>query len=239
MTAVWLALLLHGATPSASAELRVCIANLAFPPSITLDPKHPGTRERQFVESGRSVGLQVSLHYFPIRRCKRMVQDGELDALYLAATPMHLAEYRFPRDAQGELDRALRIADEQVILVRRKGMVANWDGHRFSLAKPRLGTRASLQMAVEAARLQGLGIDESAADAVQALRQLAADRHDFVVLLRADVRGKQALLDELYLEVLPTPLASFDGFMAVSPKWPPARQFMVQAWWQVLPQWRP
>lgn len=238
MTPWVLALLLHGAAPSAPAELRVCIANLAYPPSITLDPRHPGTRERQFVESGHSVGLRVSLHYWPIRRCKRMVQEGELDALYLAATPGHLSDYRFPRDAKGQLDRGLRIADEAVILVRRKGAGPQWDGQRFS-APPRLGTRASLQMALEAARLRGLGIDESAFDAAQVLRQLGAGRHDYAVLLRADVRDKQALLDELGLEVLAQPLASFDGFMAVSPKWPASRQFLVQAWWQALPHWQP
>ncbi|MBB5205724.1 hypothetical protein HNQ51_003051 [Inhella inkyongensis] len=214
--------------------LRVCIANLAYPPSITLDPANPGTRERQFLEAGRRAGVAVSLHYWPIKRCHRMVLEGELDAVYLAATPESLADFRFPLDRQGRPDSRLRIKEERVVLVRRRGASLGWDGRQFAVP-PRLGTRAGLRMAREAARLRGLDIDDTAFDTPQVLRKLHAGRHDFAVLLEVDLRGQDALLNDLALERLPIPLARFDGFMAGSPALSGPALASLQAWWRELP----
>ena len=214
--------------------LRVCIANLAYPPSITLDPANPGTRERQFLEAGRRAGVAVTLHYWPIKRCHRMVREGELDAVYLAATPESLADFRFPMDRQGKPDPRLRIKEEVVVLVRRRGDGPTWNGTQFS-APPRLGTRAGLRMAREAARLRGLEIDDSAFDTPQVLRKLHAGRHDFAVLLEVDLRGQEGLLEELDLERLPEPLARFDGFMAGAPGLAGPSLAALQAWWRALP----
>jgi hypothetical protein len=125
-----------------------------------------------------------------------------------------------------------------VVLVRRRGPGPSWDGLQFS-ERPRLGTRAGLRMAREAARLRGLGIDDSAFDTPQVLRKLHAGRHDFAVLLEVDLRGQGRLLNELGLERLPEPLARFDGFMAGSPGLRGAALSALKAWWQALPRKSP
>ncbi len=99
-------LALSGASQSAPpvpnlGVLRVCVADLAYPPHITLDLAHPGLGERRIVEAGAAVGVHVEVSYLPIRRCHRMVLEGEMDLVYLAATSQSLAEYRFPRTPQG------------------------------------------------------------------------------------------------------------------------------------------
>lgn len=230
---------LVGVDVGAAPALRVCVADIAYPPSITLDPRNPGTRERQFVEAGRLAGVAVSLHYAPIRRCHRMVRDGELDVVYMAATPESLPAYRFPLNERGQPDRALRLKEETVLLVQHHGQTARWDGLRFS-APVRLGTRAGLRMAHEAARSHHLSLaDDSAADAEQALRMVAAGRYDFAVLLEVDLRGQATTLGQLGLEVLPQPMARFDGFMVGSLRLAPDRLPALEAWWRALPRLAP
>jgi len=224
-------------TPDLGA-LRVCVADMAYPPYITLDPAHPGLAERRLVEAGAAVGVRVEIAYLPIRRCHRMVRDGDMDLVYLAATPQSLAEYRFPRTAQGQPDRALRIAQEHVVVVVRRADPVVWDGKRFG-QPPALGTRAGLRMAREAAERLGLAVDDSAFDAAQALRKLQAKRHDAVLLLQADVEQQGTLMKELDLLALPKPAATFDGYMAASPKLHPGREAALRAYWKALPRWKP
>lgn len=221
----------------ATPVLRVCIADIAYPPSITLDPQKPGLRERQFLDAGRAAGVMVRLQYAPIRRCQRMVRDGELDVVYMAATQESLTRYQFPRDERGALDRSLRLKEEAVILVQRRGQSIRWDGQRFS-GPARLGTRAGLVMAQEAVKERRLALtDASAADAEHALRMVAAGRYDFAVLLEVDLRGQGKRMKALDLEALSEPIARFDGFMAGSPQLSAERQAGLQAWWRALPHW--
>ncbi len=228
------------AAPSAPelGALRVCVADLAYPPHITLDPDRPGLAERRIVEAGKAVGVRVDLSYLPIRRCHRMVLEGEMDLVYLAATAQSLGEYRFPLTPQGQPDRALRISQEAVVVVVRRSDPVDWNGKRFA-SPPALGTRAGLRMAREAAERLGLSVDDSAFDAAQVLRKLQAKRHDAVLLLQADVEQQAGLMRELDLVALPKPAATFDGYMAASPKLSPAREAALKAYWKALARWKP
>lgn len=236
--AAWALSACVAAAPPSLGELKVCVADLAYPPYITLDPQRPGLAERRILETGAAVGVRVDMTYLPIRRCQRMVFAGEMDLVYMAATPGNLAHFRFPLTSKGQPDRALRIAQETVVVVVRRGEPVAWDGKRFA-SPPSLGTRAGLGMAREVADRLGLALDDSAFDAAQALRKLQAKRHDALLLLQADVALLADLMRELDLVALPQAAASFDGYMAASPRLPADREAALQAYWKALPRWKP
>ncbi len=236
------------ATPAApSRHWRLCLATVPIPPYLTLDEKQPGVGERLLMDAAKQAGLNLAFEVFPAKRCRLRMVQGQADALLLAPTEGNLLEYQFPMRGAA-VDTSRRIASAQLVWVKRQDSPLEWDGYRLQgvqRATLKVGTRTSVRIASESLKTMGLKVDDTAFDAAQLLRKLAAGRVDAAVILREEALALAPELARQNLLIVPQPLLSSDFYLAIRPGLTAARQAQAEAWWDAIgklrdrPEYRP
>ncbi len=215
---------------------RVCLSDAKAPPYVYNDANHPGLVERIVVAAGQQVGFDTIFIRYPSARCREMMAAGEIDAQLAASSSTNLKIFRFPMK-NGALDVERRIAQVNLVWVKRSGTHYEWNGSAMVGRKPGeilVGTRLTMKAAVDPLRAMGFKLDPTALTARHALLKLERQRVDLAVALQEEV---ELLLQDPQLRglvVLPKSLASPMYFLAVSPSLPPDLQAQVEAWWTAI-----
>ena len=108
----------------------------------------------------------------------------------------------------------------------KMAMAQGFQTHYYSAQTANLATFSGIEYANDSLTAENYG-------------RTLETRHDAVLLLQADVEQQSALMKELDLLALPKPAATFDGYMAASPKLHPGREAALRAYWKALPRWKP
>ncbi|MDT9001185.1 hypothetical protein RQP53_18045 [Paucibacter sp. APW11] len=217
--------------------MRLCIPDHAVPPYVSEPGAEAGLSEQLLQHSAQAVGIALQLLRQPPARCRRSIENGQVDVAPMAASSTNLADYDFPLH-EGQVDANRRLLRIQLVVVRRRGDALQWDGQHFEPATPLLGIR--LGQVVFSDRLKQLGLrpDASAVQGEQLLRKLLARRVDAVLLFREEFEGLQARLPELAVEALPQPFMVADMYLGASRRLDAASRARVEAWWEQIGKWR-
>ncbi|MCV2350682.1 substrate-binding periplasmic protein [Paucibacter sp. Y2R2-4] len=223
------------------------MAPVPIPPYLTLDEKQPGVAERLLLDAAKQVGLTMAFEVYPAKRCRLRLAQGQSDALPLAATESNLPDFQFPMRGEA-VDTSRRIASAQLVWVKRKDSMFDWDGHRVQGLDPSallVGTRASVRIATDTLKPLGLRVDDSAFDVAQLLRKLLAQRIDVAVMLREEAQAQLPDPGRQALQIVPIPLLNSDFYLGIRSGLPAERQAQAEAWWDAIgklrdkPEYRP
>jgi hypothetical protein len=229
-------------------EWRVCVTDTVAPPYLHNNPRRLGVAERLLIDAGEAAGLRVELLRLPVRRCRQMLERGQIEAGLAAPTPANLAIAQFPTVA-GQIDRARRLVHMRQMWVKPADSAWSWDGQRQQgAAAPEtltVGTVASMQVLIETLRGQGYKVDDAAFNSRQLLGKLQAGRVDLVVGIEEDLRHvlRDPALQDLTL--VPLPFLAVDYYAALARNQPPAQRALGERWWteiarlRELPPYRP
>jgi len=248
----WLALALlassAAAQPASTKGWQVCVADVSTPPYLSDKSDPPGIFERLLLDAGRQAGLRLSLLRLPNKRCTQMLASGQVDAAIAAPSRGAMAIAQFPM-RNGSVDPERRLGQLQLVWVKRAESPITWDGHHLAAIPDLLlvGTRRSLQAALEPLHDLGLRVDDSALNTPQLLRMLALKRIDLAVTLEGEanfaLQDQNAQLKSL--AVLQKPLSRVDYYVALKPHSTPDEQAAAEALWAAisvlrdLPQYQP
>lgn len=248
-----LVLALGPAVAAAAAPLpwRVCLPDAALPPYLNNAPQRLGVTERLLIDAGEAAGLAVELLRQPPRRCRQLLQQGQIEATLAAFVPGNRELGLFPmRQELPQLaDPARRLAHLRVIWVRRADQALEWDGRRLSgVADPgtlTVGVRRSILSVIEAVQALELRVDDAAFGTAQLLDKLVAGRVDLVAGIEQDLR--HAMRGDRYptLVALEPPLRSLDFYAVLARDLDGVQRARGERWWdemarlRELPPYRP
>jgi hypothetical protein len=226
----------------AARPLRVCVLDTPVPPYFNLDAGHTGWSERLMLETGRSLGLRIEIRTEPVRRCLKMLEQGETDAIIAAPVAENLALMRFPMKADG-VDRERRLVSVNLVWVKRRDSPTDWDGQAMTGLPPnaprlKVIVRAGLGVGVNAVTDLGYEIEESGANIHSALRMLNAGRFDLLLGVQelVNVSLRDPALHQLV--VMSRPLMRLDFYVAASRRLDPASMAHFERWWQLMGELR-
>lgn len=220
--------------PAAALEtIRICNEEKAHPPFVY--PDRDGTVQILIRMAATRIGARVQIYPAPIRRCRADLLQGIADAVPLAAFGAQLNKpFAFPmRD--GRADPAKATATTDMLVFRRKGSTASWDGARFAgLAGPVL-IPSAFAFLIQRLDATQVPYDDGARDAEQNFMKMLGGRGDLAILPAND--GLEALQDRRWaekIEVLPAPYLTQEFFLAFAPHYFQARPDIAAALWQAI-----
>ena len=216
MPAPWPRLLLACAALCLSAcasarTLSVCIPSNPFPPLTFTD--HDGQGQWLVRKAVELQGDSVRYAVVPWLRCTEGVAAGAYDAA-MPPSPAYLSSMAFPM-SEGQIDTQRALGTATMVVLRRIGSKANWDGKTFSaLNTPVMFNKGIISIRDKLAKL-GVQGDDGAQANESLLRKLVVGRGDLLIM------NGQAALNELAggtmageLELLPAPFLTFTLYLA-------------------------
>jgi polar amino acid transport system substrate-binding protein len=201
-----LPVLLLAPCPALAEKMRVCTDTHPHPPLLT--PDGGGLAGQRLARAAREIGVEIVFLALPLERCKVDIAAGKLDAFPLTPfSPSLQSIVRYP-ERQGQADPARASAMARLMVFRRTGAAANWDGARFfGLQRPVLIASSSV---IVRDRLLALGVpfDENGRSLANNFAKILAGRSD--VAIGWEHEGKLLLRDAKYagrIEMQAQPLA--------------------------------
>lgn len=161
--------------------------------------------------------LPLTFKPLPWKRCQYEVRFGLSDGMFSAGFTHERHEYAsFPLQADGQPDKAYRMARDYYRVYRRNGSAMNWQHGQFSQVRI-VGIQAGYSVA-ERLRSQGQRLDESSHDASELLRKLEAGFFDIAVTMQgeAGLALKSSPPLAKHIEVLPEPYQTNDMYLALN-----------------------
>lgn len=215
------ALLAIGASPHVladSPELLFCYENDNVRPWQTRD----GGGLNFDLLNQVAARLKLRFRYQPVpwKRCltdlRNNVYAGALDASFKPERMENGVYPMYSDDAiQADAGKALHV--ERYVVIRRRGSVADWDGHAFSQLTRPAGAPLGYSVADDLRRT-GITVDEGSPTATEVLQKLILARIDVAVLLQGEViamLSENAQLREK-VEILPQPYAEKPYYLMLS-----------------------
>lgn len=195
-------------------EIKVCIRDTPFPP-LTF-PNHDG--QAQFLIRKAVTGLGGAVYFTPMpwRRCLNEVRTGRQDATLAGFNHAYEEFMVFPMKGK-QADVELEVAEATVVIVRKVGERANWDGVRFSgVTMPVLYTAGQVTLAEKLAQIGASGSDAAKTES-QVLDMLLVERAELALLPESEA---YPLVNSLQykgkFEILPLPFLRVVGYLGFS-----------------------
>lgn len=215
--------------------LRLCVDVRPHPPYVMLERE--GTAQVLVRMAAARAGLQVEYYHAPVARCaeeiKRNLAQGYPAAAY---TPKLSAVCGFPMEGkEPDLQRATVVT--RVVLYRRVGDAADWDGKRLSHTTAKVLISHGAVGMQERLRALGIAADDGGVDLATNFAKLLARRGDLVLgfetdgqllLARAPFAGK--------IEALPVQFAQSHHFLCLSHQFLDANPALAAAMWAAIPR---
>ncbi|MBA5637658.1 hypothetical protein H3H37_11390 [Duganella sp. LX20W] len=231
----WLAAALasSGWAQGAETALRLCVDARPHPPYVLLDRE--GTAQILVRMAAARAGMQVEYYHAPAARCAEEIRLN-LAQGYPATgfSPRAKAFCTFPMEGDDpDPKRATGLL--RLMLYRRAGDPADWDGKRLSNVSGKvLSSRGAVLMRE---RLQALGLetDDGAADLETNFAKLLARRGD--VALGYENDGQQLLARAPFagkIEALPVAFANEYHYLCLSHQFRDANPAQATALWNAI-----
>ncbi|MFM9436693.1 polar amino acid transport system substrate-binding protein [Janthinobacterium sp. CG_23.3] len=209
----------------------VCIPTNPFPPLTFTD--HDGQGQWLVRKALALQGDQVQFAVVPWLRCTEGVMAGAYDAA-LPPSAIYAASMAFPM-GEGQVDTQKAVGTVTMVVLRRIGSKANWDGKAFSaLSTPVMFNKGIVSVREKLAKL-GVQGDEGAQANESLLRKLLVGRGDLLVMNGLAAANELANGDMAgELELLPAPFLSFTLYLAFNRDFQQAHPAYVNAVWSEI-----
>ena len=216
-------------------NITVCIPSNPFPPLTFVD--HEGQGQWLVRKAVERQGDTVRFEVVPWKRCT----DGVVAGSYEAAMPpsaAFLSSMAFPL-AGAQVDSHKAVGDVNLVVLRRVGTKADWNGKAFSaLTTPVMFNKNIISVRDKLAKL-GVQGDEGAHANESLLHKLLAGRGELLVM------NGQAAAEEIgepeyggKLEILPTPFLTFTLYVAFNRNFYAGNAAFVEAIWSEIARLR-
>lgn len=214
-------------------SLRLCISDLDYPPFTY--PDREGVAQRWIRRAVETGGGRVEFVPRPWRRCLVETAEGRFEGVVgAAASAENQRHLVFPGGAR-KVDPALAMGSTQMLVYRRRGSQARWDGQRFQgLQGPVLFT-AGIGALRDALKRQGVPYSDAGHSPEAVARMLLHGRSNLAV--DHDLRVRALLKRREFrerLEVLPRPYAAAPVYLAINPRFYIEHVAQVTALWKSL-----
>jgi polar amino acid transport system substrate-binding protein len=218
----------------------VCIPSNPFPPLTFTD--HDGQGQWLVRKAVEPQGDAVQFESVPWKRCT----DGVLAGSYDAAMPPAAAfapVMALPMNGD-EVDARKAVGNVTLIVLRRVGTKADWDGKTFTaVITPVMFNKNIVSVRDKLAKL-GVPGDEGAHANESLLRKLLAGRRELLIM-NAQAAAEEIVDPEFRgkLEILPVPFLSFTLYVAFNREFQGANPRYVEAVWTEIgrlrasPEW--
>ncbi|WIV98268.1 type 2 periplasmic-binding domain-containing protein [Kinneretia aquatilis] len=221
---------------------RVCVTDLQAPPFLNNQAEHPGTVERMLQDSARQQGLELELLRLPPRRCRLMLDQGQIEAALAGPTPVNLQELQFPLRA-GQLDASRSLMQLHLVWLKREDSTLYWDGQALrglgaGGKVPVIGVRAGVRITAEPLLGLGLRVEDSAHSMAQLLAKLRAGRVDLAVVAAPELNLSPDAQSLHGLAVLSKPLLQMDIYLVQRKDAGAERAALMERWWAAIAQLR-
>lgn len=214
-----------------AASITVCIPTNPFPPLTFTD--HDGQGQWLARKAAALHGDQVQFVVVPWVRCTEGVAAGAYDAA-MPPSAIYAASMAFPM-SEGQIDPQKAVGAVSMVVLRRIGSKANWDGKAFSaLSTPVLFNKGIASIREKLAKL-GVPGDDGAQANESLLRKLLVGRGDLLIMngqAAANELANGAMAGEL--ELLPVPFLSFTLYLAFNREYQQAHAAQVNAIWSEI-----
>jgi hypothetical protein len=229
-----LSLLLLAPSAAQAEKMRVCTDIHPHLPLLT--PDGGGIAGRQLAQVARELGVEIEFVAQPLSRCKVDIAAGTLDAFPLTPLSAGLqAIVRYP-ERQGQTDRSRASAVARLMVFRRSGAAATWDGVRFhGLQRPVLIAATAF---VVRDRVMALGVpfDESGRSLANNFAKMLAGRGDAAIGWEDE--GQLLLREARFagkIEMQPEPLAPEAAYyLAVNPEYYRRNSAQMEKMWDAI-----
>lgn len=217
-------------------EVRVCIPANPFPPLTFAD--HEGQGQWLARKAIEAQGGTVSFESVPWPRCLKGVLAGEYDAA-MPPTAARADVVALPMRDDATVDEAKAVGDAPMVVVRRIGSKAGWDGKRFTdLSTPVMFNRA-IGVIRDKLVLLGVPADEGAQQNDALLQKLVRGRGELLVLNAAAAQAELASGDYAgKLEILPEPFIVITGHLGFNKAFYAANRGFAEAVWSQIARLR-
>ncbi len=196
--------------------VHVCVDERAWLPFTSPDPAAPGTMQLIVSAAARELGLKLVVTALPWRRCQENVRIGRMDGMIGAAyVPFNRELAVFPM-AGVEVDSRRSLGTARVLLVKRRGSAASWNGRTFAHLTRPVGTPAGTSLLSDAVRSGAAIVDDGAKTDHRNLTKLLGGRVDLMAGYEHDIRLLIANNGAGKVVVLPVPLAVTHHYLALS-----------------------
>lgn len=228
-----LAVYLLGSAVSVHADaVRVCISDTPLPP-VTF-PDHDGQAQYLIRQAASEVGVSASFTALPWRRCLQDIQEGRQDAAVVGYNRTYEKFLVFPMQ-RGHVDTARQLAEGTVVVVRKVGVGAGWNGRRFAgVILPVLYGRGQATIMEELAR-HGVSGSDAGKSGPQMLNMLLLKRAQLALLLETE--AKPLLSSPEFngkLEMLPIPFLQISGYLGFGKGFYQAHPRLAEGLWAAI-----
>lgn len=220
-------------TLAAGAALRLCTGSQPHLPYIA--PDGGGTLGRLVSRAARESGVELQFHPASLARCRAEIALGLLHGFPMTPyMPEALPYAAYPM--QGALpDPARAVMRARIMLFRRVGAAASWDGTRFSgLRRPVLAGSNTVAVA-HALAARGVPMDDNGKSLAINFAKMMGGRSDMTAGF--EVEGRRLLTLPQFsgkIEMLPAPLLEGNYYLAVSKSYYARNRRQVEAIWDAI-----
>jgi polar amino acid transport system substrate-binding protein len=225
------------AAPAAAVTLRLCTDEHSRLPYIT--PQGTGMADLLIREAARELGITLELRPAPITRCREEVRVNAVDGYPIVPYSPSVREFMaFPMHGN-EPDASRAIGNIRLLIFRRVGTLAAWDGARFTqLTTPVLVPSGSV---LSQDRLTQMGVpQENTARGLEAnFQKLLAGRAELA--MGSEFTGNVLMGQPQYagkIEALPAPFADEPFYLGVSKRFHDANADLMEKLWNAMARLR-
>lgn len=224
---------LLAAAQHSPAPLRVCVDAVAYPPFTY--PDRDGIGQLLVRRTAEALGIQVAFIAMPLKRCRAMLEKGEIDALNGASFVPEIRQIaQFPLQDERE-NPELAVVTVDWSVYRLVGSQANWDGQRFYHLNTPVLANAGVLAATQRLTELGQPFDAGAKNTADNLHKLLAGRAELTVqveyvanayIAREGLSGR--------IEHLPVPFMRRNYYFAYSKAYYASHRELAAAFWREL-----
>ena len=229
-----MSLLLLAPWAAQAEKMRVCTDIHPHLPLLT--PEGGGLAGKQLTQVARELGVELVFVAQPLSRCKVDIAAGTLDAFPLTPLSVALqAIVRYP-EHQGQPDRSRASAQARLMVFRRTGAAAQWDGVKFrGLQRPVLIAATAFVVRDRILAL-GVPVDENGRSLANNFAKMLAGRGDAAIGWEDE--GQLLLREARFagkIEMQSEPLAPEAAYyLAVNPEYYRRNSAQMEKMWDAL-----
>lgn len=213
--------------------IRTCIDERPWIPYTHPDPRKPGTMQRAIRSIGKKLGIQIIDSPLPWRRCQAFVRSGAADAMVGGSYMDFNLEFSdFPMLGNAANSKK-SLGFARVILLRRAGSAADFDGKSFLHTNLPVGTPAGTRIVLAEAQKFG-PVDDDAHTDEQNIQKLLAKRIDLMAGYEFDLKELIKGKYEGKVEILARPLVASHYYLAFSKKFTAENRELVELIWKEI-----
>jgi polar amino acid transport system substrate-binding protein len=218
---------------ASGSKMRVCTDVRAHPPYLL--PDGSGSVGRLVSQAAREAGLELEFYPASLERCRA---EGALNLVHAFTMtpylPKELPFVAYPR-RDGTLDKSRATLRARIMLFRRIGTGAKWNGKRITgLKGPVLVSAGSVAM-IAAIKGADAPVDEQGKSLEVNLAKMMAGRGDLAVGFEEEGLALLALPEFAgKVEMMPRPLSEHAYFMVVSKPYYRQHRAAVEKMWNAI-----